>query len=117
MSGIIIDPSSSPIQQPPDAFWDKPVSRRNFQEMLSRIGKHLTALNEAVDTCNIMLNYIMEVHLMKDTDPEKFRADVDAWVEKKKALIESIKEQLAANATQVQAVNGQEQATDEQPTR
>ena len=86
----IIDPSS-PIQAPPDAFWDKPVSRRAFQHELHRIGVHIANLWAAADTAAILLNFIMEKRLLGDQTPEQQRDELEAYVEEKKAQLAAIR--------------------------
>ena len=101
MSDLIIDPSS-PVQAPPDAFWDRPVSRRAFQHELNKIGRHIADLWAAADTAGILLNFIMEKKLIGTQTPEELRAEVEAFVDQKKAELQKIREQAMA---QVGAVN------------
>jgi hypothetical protein len=96
MSNLIIDPSDSPIQAPPDGFWDKPVTRRAFQAQLNAIGKHIADLWAAADTAGILLNFIMEERLMKDEKPEDLRAEVEKYVEKKKDQLQKLREAAVA---------------------
>lgn len=96
MSNIIIDPSESKIQAPPDAFWDGPVSRRAFQAQLTAIGKHIADLWAAADTAGILLNFIMEKKLMGDQTPEEQRAEVEAFIEQKKKELQALREAAVA---------------------
>jgi hypothetical protein len=91
MSDLIIDPNDL-VQAPPDGFWDKPVSRRAFQTELHKIGKHLADLWAAADTAGILLNFIMEKKLLGDNTPEQQRAEVEAYVEEKKAQLAAMRE-------------------------
>ena len=101
----IIDPSS-PIQAPPDAFWDKPVSRRAFQQELNKIGKHLADLWAAADTAGILLNFIMEQKLMGDQTPEQQRDEVEAYVEEKKAQLVALRAAAIAQVGGNESSNG-----------
>lgn len=90
----IIDPNESLIQPPIDPeFWQKPVSRRAFQAELHKIGKHLADLWAAVDTSNILVNYIMEKKLIKEGQtPADIRAEVEEFVKEKQAQLKAMRE-------------------------
>jgi hypothetical protein len=87
----IITDTSELITPPKDAFWDAPVSRRMYQQQLNQIGRHIADLWAAADTANIMINFIMEKKLMADYTPEQLRAEVDAYVEEKKAQLAAMR--------------------------
>ena len=91
MSNLIVDPNDY-VQQPDDKFWSGPVTRRAFQGQLHVIGKHIADLWAAVDTANILLNFIMEKKLAKEQTPEELRAEVEAYVEEKKAQLKALRE-------------------------
>jgi hypothetical protein len=87
----IITDTSELIKPPKDAFWDAPVSRRMYQEQLNKVGRHIADLWAAADTAGILLNFIMEKKLMGDQTPEQQRAEVEAYVEEKKAQLAAMR--------------------------
>jgi hypothetical protein len=114
----IITDTSELIQQPKDAFWDAPVSRRMYQEQLNKVGRHIAelygAINKmsmqlaelygAMDTNSILINFIMEKKLMTDKTPVEIRDEVEAFVKEKKAKAELLQAGVVA---QVGAINNE----------
>lgn len=92
MGNIILDPNNL-VQPPVDPeFWNKPVSRRAFQQELHKIGKHLADLWAAVDTANILLNFIMEKKLLGEGQtPEQIREEVQTFVEEKQVQLAAMR--------------------------
>jgi hypothetical protein len=77
MSSLLIDPSDSPIKPAYDPFLDKPLSRREAQMMFRKIGNNQTELFVALDTANIVVNFLCEKLGVT-------REELDAYAEKKK---------------------------------
>src|SRR5271157_6281663 len=78
MSNLIVDPNDSPVEQPFDKYWDKPMIRREAQVLFKKIGNNQTELYMALDTANIVTNFLCEKLNVT-------RGELDAYVEKKKA--------------------------------
>jgi hypothetical protein len=77
MGNILIDPNDSPIKPAYDQFLDKPMTRREAQMMFHKIGKNQTELFVALDTANIVVNFLCEKLGVS-------REELDAYAEKKK---------------------------------
>lgn len=96
MSNLIVDPNDY-VKQPDNDFWSGPVSRRAFQTQLTAIGKHIADLWAAADTAGILLNFIMEERFAKTPDEQQaLRAEVEAYVEKKKKELQALREAAIA---------------------
>lgn len=89
----IITDTSELITPPKDAFWDKPVTRREAQVQFNKIGKHIADLWAAADTAGILINFIMEERFAKTPEEqEALRIEVEAYVEKKKTQLKAMRE-------------------------
>ena len=98
MSNFIVDPNESPVEQPFDKYWDRPMIRREAQVLFKKIGNNQTELYMALDTANIVVNFLCEKLNVT-------RGELDAYVEKKKAEAQAwVEAQDKAQAQPEQAV-------------
>lgn len=75
----LLDNSADGLVQPAhDPYWDAPVTRREAQGAINDLAVNDKNLAMQNDTTNIVVNFLCE--RLNIT-----RAEIDAWVEKKKA--------------------------------
>jgi hypothetical protein len=117
VSKLILDPSeNNPVQPAFDAYWDKPMTRREAHTLFMKLAANDSELMGMADTAALLINYICEKKL-GITD----RTDVDAYVLVKKEQLQARREAMkkaAAAGQDPEVLNPgpeQGQAQDAQP--
>ena len=87
MSSLIT--SESPIIPAHDKYWDSPMTRREARVLFNKLAFNDSELTGMADTAAILINYLCETLEVK-------REDVDAYVERKKAQLAAMREQMKA---------------------
>lgn len=77
-----------------DKFLDGNPTRRELEKAFRKIGLNMTEFWRAVDTSNLVLNYLCEEKLNIS------RGELDAYVQKKAAETQAYREKLAAGEPQ-----------------
>jgi hypothetical protein len=95
MSNLIIDPNDSPIQQPFNAYWDAPLTRKESRVLFTKLAANDSELMGMADTASILLNFICEKLEIKREDVQSY---VDRKTEELKALRAAMKAQAETEA-------------------
>jgi hypothetical protein len=99
VSSLILD-STGLVKQPKDPYWDAPLTRREAQIAINQISENEMALTNRSDTTSIVLNYLCEKLNVT-------RAELDVFVEKKKAEAVALQEAQQRAAKAAEAANEQ----------